>query len=119
MTNTSIHRLVAEAFIPNPNKKPDINHINGIKTDNHVENLEWCTESENTQHAITNRLIPLGESSVKSKLKEVDVIKILSLSKTMTHASIANIFGVSRRTIGFICQGKNWKYIPRNQKQTP
>jgi len=60
-----VHRIISEAFIDNPNNKVEVNHINGIKTDNSIENLEWVTHAENMQHAYQTGLISTASISKK------------------------------------------------------
>lgn len=106
-----IHRLVAEAFIPNPNRLPAINHIDGNKENCSVDNLEWVTYSENNQHAYDTGLKPKGEGQYKAKLKEKDVREIRKRGKTGIYESIANRYGVSKATVRDILLNRTWKNI--------
>lgn len=85
MTTKAVHRLVAEAFIPNPDNKPQVNHKNGIKSDNRVENLEWVTASENIKHAHNNGLI--GKQTGFNHWRWRDMREIVSLSKKSSFLS--------------------------------
>lgn len=110
----SVHRLVALAFMPNPKNKATINHINGIKTDNHVDNLEWCTMSENLKHAHRTGLYK-SERHGNAKLNNKKVRVIKWLLKEKWHGiyitDIAKIFGVYHGTIRKIKHGKLWKNV--------
>ena len=120
--NKSMHRLLAQAFVPNP--KPEIydtvNHIDGNRRNNNLENLEWCTQKQNIQHAWETGLIPStinsGESNVHSKLTEKDVLEIRatyiphSKGEFGTKA-LSERFGVTAKTIGRIIRKELWKNI--------
>lgn len=104
-----VHRLVAEAFIPNPNNLSCVNHKNGIKTDNRVENLEWCTHSENLKHAADVLDINTGTKHFRSKFSEQQVIDIYLSDGT--EREIAAKYGVSHSVIGFIKRKQSYKTI--------
>ena len=110
----SLHRLLAEAFIPNPLNKKTINHKNGIKFDNRLKNLEWATQSENVAHAFRTGLtrLPKGSKNPAAKLKETDIEVILKLSsKGFTTKYLSDKFKVDICTINRIKNGSRWGHI--------
>lgn len=111
-TSVSVHRLVALTFLPNPENKPQVNHKNGIKTDNQVDNLEWCTCAENIKHAwrLGLNLATKGENHPTSKLNEnkVYAIRVLYALNKATLKELAEIFNVHKSTIHSIVKNKNW-----------
>jgi hypothetical protein len=100
----SIHRIVAELFIPNPENKPQVNHKNGIKTDNYYENLEWNTQSENMIHAFTTGIRKdKGDGHYRCKIKKHDYIMIFALRDLgWTYKSISKVYEVTEPLIWHI-----------------
>lgn len=133
-----VHRIVAEAFIPNPQNLPCVNHKDGNKKNNNVENLEWCTHSYNTKHAMKNGLFDMekfrkatrqnvkiaqknssipkglkGEDSPSAVLKEKDVLEIRRAysNKEMSSKQLSEKYGVHISTIQRILSRKTWAYL--------
>lgn len=110
----TVHRLIAIAFIPNPENKPEVNHIDGNKLNNSLCNLEWVTRSENTLHAYKNNLIPQGENHYNSKLTKSQVIDIFKRThKGEKCHDIAKEFNLNKETVTNIKFQKMWKSVTK------
>ncbi len=107
------HQLVAVAFLwPRPGL--EVNHIDGNKANNRLDNLELVTRSENHLHAYRTglKVAPAGEKHYRAKLSEESVREIRTLSASgMTLAAIGKRFGVSGSNIGLVLRGKTWKHV--------
>lgn len=127
--NESIHRMVATAFIPNPENKPQVNHINGIRTDNRLVNLEWCTVSENHLHSFRYlgkiKVSPSlgkfgGDNHLSKKVNQIDIITGQIIATYNGVAECSRITGIRKENIAAVCRGNSrqktaggfkWEYI--------
>ena len=106
-----IHRLVAKAFVPNPQKKRCVNHIDGDKKNNHANNLEWVTYSENMQKGIKAGHLKWNKAHHGAKLTEEDVRDIRTLEGVFTCKQVADLWGVAPLTIYKIFKRRTWKHV--------
>lgn len=121
-----IHRLVAKSFIPNPNNKPQVNHIDGNRLNNTVENLEWVTASENAKHSFyvlgkkpvnLDRITAFGKDNYRSKeVSQYDKDGNF-IAKFGSTREVTRILGIDYRSISGVCNGKRktaggyvWRY---------
>ena len=118
----AVHKLVAEAFIgPCPEGK-EVNHCDGIKPRNYVDNLEYLTPKQNTDHAKANGLYANGERNGIAKLSEADVWRIRELGRDIgprggrgkrkiTRGQISQQFGISQRNVSSIVRRESWSHL--------
>lgn len=113
----SVHRIVAKAFIPNEHNLPQVNHIDGNKQNNHIENLEWCTQVQNVQHAFKTglrkptRSIPveqldLDRNVIATHESQADAARAMGVSQSSIHHAIA----FSRTSCGYY-----WRWAVRGE----
>lgn len=118
----SVHRLVANHFLENPEKKPQVNHIDGNKLNNNISNLEWVTAKENHTHAIENGLAcSVGERNKSSKVDWAIVLTIRTIpysksatnhNKNLKNSHISALYGITYSSIWRIRKGLSWSHLP-------
>lgn len=109
-TQKLVHRIVAKAFIPNPEDKKEVNHIDGNKSNNCVSNLEWTTPKENQQHAVKTNLRKFGTDLWNGKFSKEQVLKIIQLKKKgMSCKKLGKMFNCDATTISAISRGLRYK----------
>jgi NUMOD4 motif/HNH endonuclease len=109
------HRLVARAFLANPDSLPQVNHINAIKSDNRPENLEWCTGGHNVRHSFALGLVPRhnGDTQKQSKLNSdaVRAIRVAYEQGIATQKQLAQKYKISQAIISRVVRYELWKHV--------
>lgn len=108
--NLYVHRLVAKLFVNNPKNFNEVNHIDGVKTNNNAENLEWCSRKQNAAHALEIGLTPTGTNHYRSKIN-TDQVKLIFMAyhAGVPSKTIMNAFDVSRHTVCDIAKRRIYK----------
>lgn len=109
-----VHRLVAISF-HGMQKGLEVNHLDGDKSNNALNNLAWSTPKENVRHSFATGLrVPVrGSRHGRSKLNETQIARIRRLGRSLPQVEVAQQFGVSRALVGLILQGKRWAHTAR------
>lgn len=114
-----IHRLVAEAFIENPNNLETVNHKNGIKTDNSKDNLEWMSRLDNTKHAAEVLQAQKGDRATNLTIDSLVAIEVCKLlEKDMLNMDIADLLGIPRNIVRDIRTRKSWTHLSKDFRFT-
>jgi hypothetical protein len=109
--NIYVHRLVAAALIPNPKHLPQVNHIDANKQNNRVENLEWCTNRRNREHAVGMKM-GVGDAMPNAILTEAIVREIKrEYPRRRSRVYFAKRFGVSVNAVRNVVRGRTWKWV--------
>lgn len=108
-----VHRIIAQAFIDNPNDKKEVNHIDCNKLNNNIMNLEWSTRKENLQHSYDNGLKREHEKHGMAKLTKNEVLQIRKLykSKEYSYSQLSKMYNVSMSCISMIVTNRNWRNL--------
>jgi hypothetical protein len=107
-----VHRLVAEAYLENPNKLPIVNHLDNDRANNHVSNLEWNTIQGNSDHMVKQGRSARGSSNGNAVLSEIQVQEVRKLYLLgVSKRSLARLLNVDRTVISAIIKKETWKHI--------
>lgn len=104
-----LHQATATAFCPRGSADSEVRHLDGSRINNHFSNLAWGTRRENAQDMVLHGRSTRGEKNSKAKLSATQVAEIRELE--LPHKVLAQRYGVSKGTIGFIKRGETWKHI--------